>query len=94
MSYSFFGVVNHFMLAVTSHAAQQPTIAKAPKRNYFLTQHSLNGFYNRVRVSVSSRFRLDWNEIRNLLGYYADQNDDGTDRLSRNVSKQLILYAA
>ena len=45
-------------------------------------------------MSVISGFRRDMDEIRNLLGYYAAQNDDGTDRLSRNVGKELKLYAA
>jgi hypothetical protein len=92
MRYSFFCVVAHFILAVKSHAAQQLTSTKAP--NYFLIQPSLNGFYNRGRVSVISRFRLDWDEIHNLLGYYTAQNYEATDRFSRNVGKELTLYAA
>jgi hypothetical protein len=41
-----------------------------------------------------SSFLRDLDEISNLLGYYASQIDDGTDRLSRNVGKELALYAA
>lgn len=87
MRYSLFCVVTHCMSAVTSHAAQQPTTVKAPNRNYFPIEPSLSGFYNRDKVSVISSFRRDMDEIGNLQGDYAAQNDDGTYRLSRHVGK-------
>ena len=45
-------------------------------------------------MSVISSFRRDMDEIGNLQGDYAAQNDDGTYRLSRHVGKGLTLNAA